>query len=64
MGSRRHKNKQVDPPSFEEFQAKKERKLKRQEERELQKQKKKNSRPAQSDLDKSSRKSVKKLKRE
>ncbi|KAK5959741.1 rRNA (cytosine-C5-)-methyltransferase NOP2 PWA37_003108 [Arxiozyma heterogenica] len=64
MGSRRHKNKQVDPPSFEEFQAKKERKLKRQEERELQKQKKKNSRPAQDDLDKSNKKSVKKPKRE
>lgn len=64
MGSRRHKNKQVDPPSFEEFQAKKERKLKRQEEKELQKQKKKNSRPAQDDLDKSNKKSVKKPKRE
>lgn len=64
MGSRRHKNKQVDPPSFEEFQAKKERKLKRQEERELQKQKKKNSRPAQDDLDKDNKNSVKKVKRE
>lgn len=64
MGSRRHKNKQVDPPSFEEFQAKKERKLKRQEERELQKQKKKNSRPAQDDLDKDNKDSVKKVKRE
>lgn len=64
MGSRRHKNKQVDPPSFEEFQAKKERKLKRQEERELQKQKKKNSRPAQDDLDKDNKNSVKKAKRE
>lgn len=64
MGSRRHKNKQVDPPSFEEFQAKKERKLKRQEERELQKQKKKNSRPAQDDLDKDNKNPVKKVKRE
>ncbi|CAL9727816.1 25S rRNA (cytosine(2870)-C(5))-methyltransferase [Monosporozyma unispora] len=64
MGSRRHKNKQVDPPSFEEFQAKKERKQKRQEERELQKQNKKKSRPAHDDIEKPGKKSVKKAKKE
>lgn len=64
MGSRRHKNKQVDPPSFEEFQAKKDRKVKRQEERELQKQNKKNSRPAHDDIEKSGKKPVKKAKKE
>ncbi|CCK71972.1 rRNA (cytosine-C5-)-methyltransferase NOP2 KNAG_0I01870 [Huiozyma naganishii CBS 8797] len=35
MGSRRHKNKQSAPPSFDEFQAKKDRKAKRVEEKEL-----------------------------
>ena len=64
MGSRQHKNKQVDPPSFEEFQAKKNRKVKRQEERELQKQNKKNSRPAHDDIEKNGKKSVKKAKKE
>ncbi|CCH61439.1 hypothetical protein TBLA_0E03850 [Henningerozyma blattae CBS 6284] len=57
MGSRRHKNKQAAPPTLEEFQAKKERKLNRIKEKELAKTK----RASQQDEEENKRK-VKKSK--